>query len=643
MNKTIEEKIEFLRDCALKYELDGTSPIDDDTYDDLYKSAKKEYPSNPFFSEVGGKMDEKHIYGSKVTHKYIMGSLCKDPNPEEFGIWFEKTYGKDIDKVVALLQLKVDGSSFCLKYQDGKFIQGVSRGDGIVGIDYTNNARYIRGVKDTISAKGYVEIKGEVYKNKQDFEKYCAKDFANDRNYTAGAINQRNPLVTKERKLDFVAYEVRGINFKTETEKIKFLVDNGFETLKDYTSKISCKGRSVQDVVGAAKKYMDRVNRDNLPFSIDGIVFKLEDINWAESLGTTDGGKRPKANRAIKFLTEKKETILEGIEWNIGRIGSLTPVGLLKPTQLAGTVVKRVTLHNLKEMTERLGITRLGAKVILEKRGDIIPKITSVISDGDGEKIKIPDHCPSCNNTLEWDNTKTTKFCHNESCPSQLINNIEHFFKTIDVLGIGEGIITELVSVQKKVNCISDMYNLAKYEGELSDVFGSKAFENILDAVNSVKELSLAKFLEALGIGKIGTMSSRITDMAKTVVEIDKLTVNDLLTIDGFSNIKSEGFINGWKSLRSEIDKLLKHISIKEVEIKGKKLEGKSFLITGTLSKGRKEIEGLIEANGGRNASSVSKNLDYLIVGEDCGSKKEKAEKLGVKIISEKEFERMLN
>lgn len=643
---SLEDRIGYLRYCAELYEKNGTSPTTDDEYDTEREDCRLIRPDHSFFSEVGGRLDfdNVHVYGTKVKHKYIMGSLEKDPNPELFGKWFKNTFGKEIEKVVAILQLKVDGSSFCLKYQDKNLIQAVSRGDGFVGIDYTSNAQYIRGVQKQINAQGYVEIKGEVYKNKQDFEKFCAKDFANDRNYTAGAINQKNPLITKERKLDFIAYEVRGINFEKESEKIQFLIDNGFETLKDYTSKIDCSGKTVEDIVNVVKNFMNKFDRNTLPFSVDGAVFKLMDISWAESLGTTDGGKRSKSSRAIKFLTEKAETILQGIEWNIGRVGSLTPVGLLKPTHLAGTTVKRVTLHNLKEMSERLGITRLGAKVVLEKRGDIIPKITSVISDGNGEKIKVPDECPSCGNKLKWDSTNTTKFCYNENCPSQLISNVEHFFKTIDVLGIGEGIITELVSVQKKVTCISDMYSLNEYKDELSEVFGHKAFENILTAVNSVRELSLAKFIEALGIGKVGTMAKDITAIAPTMKDLDNLKEEDIISIQGFGPTKAHNFVLGWKSQRSEIDKLLKHIKIKEVDMskKGKKLEGLSFCITGKLSKTRDEYVAIIEENGGKWASGVSKSLSFLICGEDSGSKLDKANKLGIKILTEDEFNAMI-
>jgi len=640
MKKSIEERIKYLEHCANLYETSGNSPLTDNEYDKEYAELKKIAPDNYFFSKVGG-MDEAHIYGTKYTHKYTMGSLEKDPNPDEFGNWFKKTYEKDIDKVVAILQLKVDGSSFCLHYQDGKLIRAVSRGNGLVGLDYTKNAKHIRGVLETISARGYVEIKGEVYKNKQDFEKYFAEEFANDRNFTAGAINQKDPLVTKERGLDFVAYEVRGIDFKTETEKTKFLIDNGFANLDEYTSKINCKGKTVKDVVDFITLFMNNVDKENLPFSIDGIVFKLDDIEWAESLGTTDEGKRPKSNRAIKFPTEIKETILEGIEWSVGRTGALTPVALLQPVQLAGTTVKRATIHNLKEM-ERLGINKIGCTVKLQKSGDIIPKILEMTKAGN-KKIEVPENCPSCNSKLEWDDTNTTKFCHNNMCPSQVNSSIEHYFKTIDVLGIGEGIIERLINKENNmVNSISDMYTLNKYKSQLSSIFGPKATENLLEAINSVKEISLAKFIEALGIGKIGRMSKDITEIAPTVEAIDKLTIPDILNIHGFAEIKAKNFIDGWKSQRKEIDKLLKHIKIQEAKKMSGKLNGNSFCITGTLSRPRNDFIAIIEENGGRFASSVSAKLNFLICGSDCGSKKDKAEKLGVQIISEEEFNEML-
>ena len=644
--KSIEDRIKYLETCANLYETNGTSPMTDNQYDQEKEACYELMPQHPFFSEVGGIADE-HVYGNKVTHKYIMGSLCKDPSPELFGEWFEKTYGKEIDKLVAIIQTKVDGSSFCLKYQDNKLIQAVSRGNGLVGIDYTNNARYISGVKETISAEGYIEIKGEVYKNKQDFIKHCAKDFANDRNYTAGAINQKNPLITKERQLDFIAYEVRGVDFKTEIDKIKFLENNGFKTLKDYTSKIECKGRTTQDVVRAVKKYMEKIDRNNLPFSIDGVVFKNNDIEWAESLGTTDGGKRPKANRAIKFETEKANTTLEGIEWNIGRTGQLTPVGLLTPVRLAGTTVSRVTLHNLKEM-QRLGITKLGCIVEIAKQGEIIPKVQRVIKIGDKDLI-IPDSCPYCSSELEWDDTKTTKHCHNDACSSQVDRSIEHWFKKIEVLGIGDGIISKLTSEAKNPNnesmvkSIADMYKLDCYKNELQDMFGDKAAENILKSIASVKEISLAKFVEALGIASIGRMSKDLVAIAPTIKDVDALKEEDIVKIVGFGSIKARNFVTAWKAQRKEIEKLLQYMTIIEVKLASDKLSGKKFCFTGSFSNPtRGEMEKMVENNGGKN-SSVGKSLTALVWdGSIQGDKMEKAKKLGISIINQKAFLDML-
>jgi DNA ligase (NAD+) len=658
--KSVQDRIDYLKKCAKLYETNGTSPITDDEYDKEYSALKELDPTNDFFSEVGG--IEESVYGTRVKHKYIMGSLNKDPNTDEFAKWFEKTFGDKLDKLILVVELKVDGSSFCLKYQDGKFIQGVSRGDGVEGLDYTSNARFIKNVQEKISSQGYVEIKGEVFKNRQDFYKNWANQLingrnpANPRNFTAGAINQKDPQETKRRGLEFIAYDVRGVDFKQEVEKSKFLEYNGFKTLRDETSLIVCKGKKVEDVIKEINKFMNQVKREDLPFDVDGIVVKINDLELVESMGTTDEGKRLKANRAIKFPTEKKETILEGVEWSIGRTGSLTPVALLKPVHIAGTTVQRSTIHNLKEMT-RLGITNLGTKIVLEKAGDIIPKIIEVVEQGKGKKIEIPDTCPACEGELEWDDTETTKHCYNDACPAQVDRCIEHWFKKIGVLGIGPGIIEKLTSGEEKegyipLRNVADMYllcnlsNIYQPDGPAvyNEIFGKKAFANIVQAVNSVKELSLADFIEALGIGKIGRMSKDITAIAPTIKDIDKLKVEDIVKIHGFKEKKANSFINGWKKQRDQIDRLLNsYITIKkDKETMSKKLNGKSFCITGTLSSSRSKFQEMIEENGGNFSSSVSSKLNYLICGEKCGSKMDKASALGVTCISEEEFMRMI-
>lgn len=647
MAKSIEDRIKYLEHCANLYETSGNSPLTDKEYDVEYDECKKLMPDHPFFSKVGG-LDSSHIYGTKFTHKYTMGSLNKSPDTVDFEDWLKKTY-PNLDNLVALLDLKVDGLSLCCHYQDGKLIRVVTRGDGVIGVDVTSNAMFIKGILKTIGEKSYVEVKGEGFKDRHDFERDWSGKYENPRNFTAGAVNQKDANITKERGIEFIAYEVRGKDFKTQSEKVKFLIDNGFPTLRNHIVKITGKGRTHNQIAEAVKKYMDKVDRNKLEFDVDGVVFKLDDIDTAEGMGTTDSeGKRPKSDRAIKFPTDQQNTILKGIEESVGRTGAITPVGLLDPVRLAGTTVKRVSLHNYKEI-ERLGITRVGAEVLVEKAGDIIPKIVKMIKDGSGKLIKPPEVCPVCGEKVEWDKTETNKVCCNLSCPSQVVARIDHWFKTIDVKGIGEGIISKLTEETTNrhgdlyapfVEEISDMYELNRCDKEeLAKVFGDKAAENILESIDSVKEVTLPKFIEALGIGKIGTMAKLIVDIAPTVDDIDKLSVGDIVKIQGFAETKARSFIDGWKVQRKEIGNLLKNITIKEDKPLSNKLKGKKFCFTGSFSNPtRGEMEKTVEENGGKLAS-VSKNLTALVWDGDIqGGKMAKAKELGVDIINQKQF-----
>jgi DNA ligase (NAD+) len=436
---------------------------------------------------------------------------------------------------------------------------------------------------------------------------------------------------------------VRGLDFETETKKVLFLSENKFETLKDSMARIKCRERSPKEVAGAVQKYMDRIDRENLHFDVDGVVFKLNDIAVAEAMGHTDSeGRRSKANRAIKFPAEQKETILEGIEESIGRTGAFTPVGLLKPVRLAGTTVKRVSLHNIKEL-KRLGIKYYGCTVLVEKAGDIIPKVIRMVKEGNvNSPIRFPEKCPICGSVMEWDDTDTTVWCRNDLCPAQINGNIEHWFKKIGSKGIGDGIISKLTE-GGYVKCLSDMYKLQPKDKTLETLFGPRAYEKILESVDSIKELPLAKFIEALGIGKVGRTAKDIVGIAPTIKAVDDLVAlnngNALLSVAGFQTVKVKGFVDGWIKLRSEIDELLKHITIKEAKLNSNKFNGQSYCFTGSFSSPtRKEMEKMVEDNGGKN-SSVSKTLTALVWDEEMtGGKYDKAKKLGVPIIKQKEF-----
>lgn len=638
--KPIAERIKHLQHCANLYETTGNSPLTDVEYDQEYVECQKLDSSNPFFSSVGG-WDKEHIYGTPFTHKYMMGSLNKSPDTNDFEGWIAKTH-PDTHELIAILDLKVDGTSLCLHYEDGELVRVVTRGNGTVGIDVTPNALHVGGVKKKINVKGSVEIKGECYKDRKDFYERWSKDaggeYENPRGFTAGSLNQKDPLVTKERGLDFVAYEVRGKDFETETKKVLFLDENGFATLKQYIARIKCRGRSSKEIAGAVQKYMNKINREKLPFSIDGVVFKLNNISVAEEMGFTDSeGRRPKANRAIKFPAEQKETILEGIELSMGRTGALTPVGLLKAVRLAETTVRRVSLYNLKQM-KAMGITTLGCTVLVEKAGDIIPRVVRKIKDGD-TKIRVGKHCPLCKSVMEWDAEKVTVWCHNSMCPAKINGSIEHWFKKIGVKGIGEGIIKKFTEEINLVESIADMYGLFHYKDQWKDDFGDRASEKIVKSIDSVKELPLSKFIEALGIGKVGRTAKDITAIAPTVEDIDKLTVEEIAALDGFAQTKAESFVKGWKALRPEIERLLEYIEIAEVKLASDKLAGKKFCFTGSFSNPtRKEMEKMTEDNGGKN-SSVSKTLTALVWDEEMtGGKYDKAKKLGIDIITQKEF-----
>ena len=399
---------------------------------------------------------------------------------------------------------------------------------------------------------------------------------------------------------------------------------------------------------------MDRIDRPNLPFDIDGVVYKLNDIDLAEEMGYTDGGKRPKSSRAIKFPCEQKQTMIKSIEWSVGRTGKLVPVANLEPTELAGTTVQRVTLHNVKSIKEM--DLKIGSFILIQKSGDIIPYVVKKVSDSkNATPIDIPTECPACEFNLVWDNSKTTKVCKNPECTSQLNASINHWFKKLNVKGIGPGIISKLTDEdavswdgREIISSLPEMYYMLdndrktehpfrKYQ-HLKDFFGEKAYENILKSVNSIKVVSLAKFIEALGVGQVGRMASEITAVAPTIEDIDKLTVDNIVMIDGFAEKKARGFVNVWKARRGEIKTLLKHIEIEEVVQDSDKLDGMKICITGSLTRPRNDFKETIEKNGGKMSSSVSAKLDYLICGADAGGKKDKAEKLGVKIITEDEF-----
>ena len=650
----LKDRIAFLRHCANLYETNGTSPISDAAYDQEYYELESIAPNDPFFEEVGGWADE-HIYGTAIKHDVIMGSLSKSLDIPSFSDWLRKTYKKPASFV---LQYKIDGLSLGLLYEDGKLIRATTRGDGTTGIDVTQTAVHVKGVRRTISHKDRVEVRGECFKDRHDFYKnWHGKGYKHPRNFASGSLNQIDPKVTKERGLEFVAYEVVQKDFKTEVDKNRFLVKMGFPTLKDSTRRTK-DNLTFDQIVKAVDRYMKGIDRAKLPFMIDGIVVKLNDIETAKKMGATAGGRKPKANRAVKFPPLEAETELIDIECNVGRTGNLTPVAVLKPVDLDGAMITRATLHNFAALTGKDAI-KIGAKVVIVKKGDIIPQITKVKQNGNKD-IDIPDVCPACGEPVGWDSSKVEIVCNNINCKGQLVKKVVHWFDKIGVKGVKGGTLGRLTDPDDLsweghaiIESLPEVYYMLDNDRRsdhpfrkysyLKEQFGEKKYQNILDNIKAVTEVPLPKFIEALGIGKVGRTASDIVAIAPTIDDIDKLTVDQVAAIPGFGDKKAQGFIDGWKAVRSEIKLLLKYVKVTAPKVASDKLQGKTFCFTGSFdTPTRKEMEGMVPDNGGKLAS-VSKNLTALVWdGETMKGKYDKAQKLGIDIISQEEFLKML-
>jgi DNA ligase (NAD+) len=652
-----EEKIKFLKECAKKYEISGTSELSDLEYDSLYAEAQREDPDNSFFDDVGGEIDKDHVYGAILPHKIIMGSLSKSLSIEEFEIWLNNNFNSK-DEPQFLIQHKIDGLSVSLLYQLGKLTQCLTRGDGVQGVDVYANCLEIKDIPQTISYKQEVEVRGEIYKDRPSFKKWKDLGYANERNFASGSLNQKDPKVTGDRELSFIAYEiVRKDDFALQSEKNDFLEQNGFKTLKS-TTRVTKKGNSFTQIAKAVDVYMNSIDRSKLSYLIDGVVAKLLDIKTAKKMGGVSGNRKPKSDRAIKYPSLSAVTTIEGIEVNVGRTGNLCPVGLLKEVEIDGCKIGRVTLHNFGMIVGKDAL-KIGAKVRIARKSDIIPQIIEVI-ENKGTEFNVPTTCPSCGKSVSWDSTHVNLVCSNYDCIAQLNRKIEFWFTTIGVKGFGKGTINKLTDANALewegkpiISSLIEMYYMLNNDRKTEHPFrkyiylksqlGEKTYENLLESIKSVKEVTLAKFIEALGIENIGTSSEDIAALAPTVDEVDKLTVGDLLKINGFGVAKANSFYASWVMRRDEIRRLLKYVAIKADVKASTKLTGKKFCFTGSFSKPREELQKIVTENDGKNANSVGKDVILVWDGSEMGTKYDKAIANKNEIISETDFFKLLD
>ncbi len=593
---------------------------------------------------------------NKVSHNSPMLSIEDIFKEEEFDSWEE--YLQRLSKKKNLeyfAEVKIDGFAVSLRYKKGIFVLGATRGNGSVGEDVTQNLKTIESIPLRLEKKfslDSIEIRGEVYMEKRDFEKFNAKrkkagqeSYANPRNLAAGSIRQLDPKLAASRPLKFIAYDlVSDLGQKTHNKDHEILSSLGFKT--DSTAKV-CKNKKE---VLAYWRGMEK-KRDSLLFHIDGVVVSVNDNVIFQSLGVA--GKSPRAIRALKFAGSQTTTRIVGVKFQVGRTGAITPVAILSPISLAGVTISRASLHNADEI-KRLGV-KIGDTIVIERAGDVIPSVIKVLSElrnGTERSISIPKYCPVCSVKLVRPKGEVIWRCPNRGCLAQKRENLYHFVskKAFDIVGLGPRIIDKLVE-EHLLSESSDIFELT--EGDLIPLekFAEKAAKKTVSAIKEAKEVSLSRFLYALGIRHVGEETA--IDLASHFLSINKLrkaSKEELEKISDVGGVVAQSIEDWFKNKTNQriIEKLfevgvkIQHSS--KTSFKSNSLiSGKTFVVTGTLlAVSRTEAKERIRQFGGNISESVSRNIDYVVVGENPGSKLVKAKKMGIQTLSEEQFLRLL-
>jgi len=633
--------------------------ISDKEYDDLMGELKKMEDSYPQYKSddsptvrlIGGVLE-----GFKtVQHKQKMLSLDNTYSFEELRDWHQrvrKGLGAH-EKVQYVTELKIDGVSANIIYVKGKLSIGATRGDGETGEDVTGNIKTIRAIPLVFLGKNipdFIEIRGEVYMERKDFirlnkEREAAAEllFANPRNAAGGSLKLLDTAIVAERRLSFFAHslgEQKGLDIATHWEFLEKLKEWGIRT--NPASKL-CK--DIDEVIDYCKSWQEK--REKLNYEIDGIVVKVNSITQQHRLGFTL--KSPRWAVAYKFPARQATTEVLRIILNVGRTGVITPVAELKPVECSGVIIKRATLHNFDEV-RRLNV-REGDRVLIERAGDVIPKVVKVIQSKGKRPLAIPKACPVCSGKVVKEKEEEVAYrCINPSCPAQLERGLIHFASrdTMDIQGLGESVVEQMVS-KKMVKEFADIYYLKKEDLLKLELFKDKKTQNLLEAIENSKKQPLSRFIYALGIRHVGEKAAYV--LAQKFGTLDKLMQakkEDLDAIYEVGTVMAESIVDFFRqeSTRELIKKLKSvNLNFKEGAVKKKKspLTGKTVVFTGELiSFKRPEAERLVRERGGNVASSVSKQTDWVVAGSNPGSKYDKAKKLGIKIIDEKEFSRLL-
>lgn len=645
----IDELSQQLKYHNKKYYIDDSPEIEDFEYDAMLRELEdleKEFPqflkADSPTQNVGGAANRLF---SEVTHTVKMESLQDVFNFEELKSFGEKI---DLSRTVFSVEPKIDGLSVSLEYKDGLFFRGSTRGDGVVGEDVTANLLQIKDIPKVISFDGELEVRGEVYMPKSSFLKLLKRQelmgetpAKNPRNAAAGSLRQKNSKITAERELSIFIFNVQRIDgkeFYSHIESLDFLKNLGFPTLPFYT-----KCSNIDDVITEIERIGD--NRGNLEFDIDGAVVKVDNLEYREDLGSTS--KFPKWAVAYKYPPEEKETVLKDIEINVGRTGALTPTAIFDTITLAGTSVSRATLHN-EDFINSKGIG-IGDTIVVRKAGDIIPEVLSVSKHAENSEVfQMPKVCPSCGSPVFREDDEAVIRCTNAECPAQILRHLIHFTSrdAMDIEGLGPAVLEQLLDAGLISNIV-DLYSLDFDKVKSLERTGEKSAENLKLAIENSKNQDVAKLIFAFGIRHIGAKAASL--MAENFGDMDSIlnaNVEDFEEIEGFGHILAESAAEFFAldDTKNMIESLKqKGVNMKSLKsVKDTRFKGLTFVLTGTLpSLKRNEAAEIIESFGGKTSSSVSKKTDYVLAGEEAGSKLTKAQDLGITVISEEEFLQM--
>lgn len=641
-DERMKELVKLLNKYAYQYYVLDEPTVADVQYDALYNELsvlEKEtgivLPDSPT-RKIGGDPIKEF-----APHKHIkkLYSLDKCNSYDELREWSEKIK-KVAPDAVYTLEYKLDGLTLCLTYENGYFKGAATRGNGEVGEDVTAQVSTIKSIPLSVPYKGVFEAQGEGIMRLSALKKYnetAAEPLKNARNGVAGAIRNLDPKVTASRNLDIIFYNVNYIedeNIASQRENIDFLKRNSFKTDMLFVTS------DIEEII----KKIDSVDRKSLDFLIDGMVIKVDDLALRERLGYTD--KFPRWAIAYKFEAEETTTILEDVQWNVGRTGKLTPLAILEPVELCGATIRRATLNNYDDIQRKK--VKIGSRVFIRRSNDVIPEILGVSEDNGGKEIPVPTVCPACGSDLVRDGAHI--YCPNEGdCPPQIIGRLTHFAEKdcMDIRGVSEKSI-EGLHEKLGVRFPTDLYSLTRDDLARLDGFKDKKIDNFLASVEKSKSVPLDRFINALGIENIGKKSAR--DLAERFGSISELMKADeatLVEVDEIGDIVAESITSYFGKHGWLIEKF-KEIGIDPkfnvVKPTGGVLTGKKLVLTGTLpTLTRTEATELIEKAGGTTSSSVSKSTDYVLAGENAGSKLDKARSLGVKIITENELLAMIN